>query len=211
MIAAAIVVATVIASSPLAPYERLARSPSSTRILAVARAAMEDHWRAAAAGADTIQAPDWAGEPVGVYVTLLRGRESRACVGSATPTRASLGETVRSLAVEALSADRRRPPVRRDELARLRIVVAFVDEGEPIADPMLVDPARQGLLVTSERGSVAFLPGEARTIRWALAAARRAGIIGAAAQEVRFRRFHAVTMIEPEKKLTDEETSDGPD
>jgi AMMECR1 domain-containing protein len=204
---AAILVMTVVTDPALAPYQRFAESSDAPRLLALARAAIEDHWRERPASADTVSI-DWPGAPAGVYVTLTRGRETRACVGSPAPTRAGLVETVRSLAVLALSADRRRPPVRRDELERLGIAISFTDQGEPVTDPMLVDPGREGLLVTSSRGSVAFLPGEARTIRWALDEARRAGVLKRGDASVSYRRLRVVNVAEPAPSPAREEEDD---
>src|SRR5262245_34335213 len=98
----------------LAPYARLVHSSEGPHLLAIARNAMRGYWDTGIAP-DSIVTPDWPGPPAGVYVTLTRGRETRACVGSAVPTRGTLPATVRALAIEALRADRRRPPVRREE------------------------------------------------------------------------------------------------
>lgn len=141
--------------------------------------------------------PDWPGTPVGVYVSLVRGRETRACVGAPAPLRGTLSETVRALAREALRADRRHPPVRAAELPGLRLVLSFVTEGERVASPYAIDPGRQGLLIATARGSIAFLPGEARTIQWALREARRAGVIAGPGADAVYRRLESVTVSEP--------------
>ena len=187
----------------LAAYRELARTPESTRLLAIARRAMEAHWMGglvapdSAAARDSIAAPDWPGPPTGLFVSLLGPRGTRACVGSVEPTRGTLPASLAALAVEALSADRRRPAIRRDELDSLRIVVAFAGRGEPVADPRLVDPAREGLIVGGPDIAVAFLPGEARTVAWALREARRVGALRAQ-QPVTYQRFPAVVLAEPE-------------
>jgi hypothetical protein len=102
---------------------------------------------------------------------------------------------VRALAVQALQADRRRAPLRAEELDRLRIVLSFTTAGEPVADPMSVRLAREGLLVSSARGSVAFLPGEVRTVSYALWEARRMGVLGDT-REATFARLDVVTLSE---------------
>jgi len=86
--------------------------------------------------------------------------------------------------------------VRREELDHLRIVLSFAGPNTPVADPMVVAPAREGLLVSGARGSVAFLPGEARTVSWALHEARRIGIL-ANAEPATYARFDVVTISEP--------------
>jgi AMMECR1 domain-containing protein len=179
------------AGAELDAYRAFARSDGSARLLAIARAAL----RHDTAAADT-SAPEWPGPPCGVYLTLVRGAETRACVGSDAPLRGSLVETVRVLAGEALTADRRRPPVRAAELDSLTVVIAFAGHAEPIADPMLVNPARDGLRVSSGRGSIAFIPGEARTVAWALREARRAGVLEGAVANASYARFEAVVIRE---------------
>lgn len=194
-------------AAQLAPYARLAGSGEGRALLAHARASMRGYW-AGAPARDAAGVPGWPAPPVGLYVSLARGRATRACVGSAAPVRGTLAETVRALAVEALHADRRRPPVRREELDDLRIILSFTDEGETITNPMLVDPGREGLLVSSPRGAVAFLPGEARTVRWALREARRIGVLKDGTADASFSRFHVVTLAEPARAPEDEEDSD---
>ena len=61
----------------------------------------------------------------------------------------------------------------------------------------LVDPAREGLIVGGADVAVAFLPGEARTIAWALRESRRVGALRPR-QPVRYQRFPAVVLSEPE-------------
>ncbi len=179
----------------LAPSRDFVRTPAAQRLLALARAAMESQWSGAAV--DTAGVPDWPGTPTALYLSLVRGRATRACVGSGAPERGSLAECVRALALAALASDPRHPPVRRDELAGLRVAIAFAGEGEPVADPMVVDPAREGLLVSGPRGHIAFLPGEARTVSWALRQARRSGLLGDA-QLPEYVRFPVVTIADPE-------------
>jgi AMMECR1 domain-containing protein len=146
---------------------------------------------------DSLAPPDWPGPPTGVYLSLVSGAATRACVGSLQPVGGSLAETVRALAARVLSADPRHPPVRAGELARLRVVIAFAGPGEPVADPMAVNPARDGLLVRGARGSLAFLPGEARTVSWALREARRLGVIEGSWRDTAYERFAVVTVREP--------------
>jgi AMMECR1 domain-containing protein len=196
------------ATDALAPYRSLARSAAGARLAALARRAIDEYFRGGVgdslgpapdslAARETLAAPDWPGPPTGLYLSLVDGAATRACVGSAQPVGGSLPETVRALATQVLSADPRRPPVRADELRRLRVVIAFAGPGEPIADPMSVNPARDGLLVRGARGSVAFLPGEARTVSWALREARRLGVIEGSWRDAGYERFAVVTVTEP--------------
>ena len=200
----------------LAPYSALARSPAAATLLALARAAIERHWelvgeregRPTASAPDTAQATAWPAVPVAVYVSLVSGHATRACVGREGTSFATLSDAVQALAVEALAADRRRPPVRCEELSGLRLVITFAGEGEPIADPMLADPARQGLSISTPRGFVAFLPGEARTVAWALREARRIGVLTGSVSAASYRRFPVVLLSEPEARASAREARD---
>ena len=197
------------ADDGLEPYRVLARSPRSREILAFARATMDRYWDAAEAAPDSVPQsalPGWPGRPTGVYVSLA-GHTTRACVGNATPT-GTLAETVELLAIRSLEADRRHPPLRHDELPSLRILISFAGDGEPVSDPMVVDPAREGLLVSSPRGNVAFLPGEARTVQWALREARRIGVLAGKGADVSYRRFPVVVISEPARPAPREEPVD---
>jgi hypothetical protein len=61
---------------------------------------------------------------------------------------------------------------------------------------MQVSPAREGLLFATPAGSVAFLPGEARTVSWALREARRIGLL-ASPSDASYQSFSVVTLREP--------------
>lgn len=200
--------AVAMAAPELASYEQLARNEDGRRLLAVARRAMISYADHGAITGDSLAARlDWPGPPAGVYLTLQRGGTTRACVGSSAPLRGGLVEAVQALAVEVLSADRRRPPVRREELDRLQITITFAGTPRPIQDPHLVNPAHEGLLVGSEHGHVAFLPGEARTVSWALREARRAGIAAGSRDGVRYQAFSAVLLKEA-SPIVDTEVAD---
>ena len=184
---------------PLETCRAFARTPAANVLLAEARAAMTAHFE----GSDIAMADDgriaptiaWPAAPAAVYVSLANGRLTRACVGSAAPG-GTLRATVRELAVQVLHSDRRRLPVRREELEGLRVVVSLAGPGTPVADPMSVPLAREGLLVQSPLGSVAFLPGEARTVAYALREARRIGVL-ADAHDASFERFKVIAISEP--------------
>lgn len=181
------------ASPELAPYESFAHGAAAERVLAVAREAL----CVAAGRCDSLRAsaPDWPAAPRPLFVTLAHGRSTRACLGRDEP-HGSLGDSVRELAREALSGDRRRPPVRAEELDSLRVLVAFAGEARAVSDPYAVNPMREGLRIETERGIVAFLPGEARTVAWALSEARRIGVLGRMS-DARFSRFDAVVLSGP--------------
>ncbi len=200
LVLACLFVAGVALATPADPaleaYRALARSTRGERLLSVARNAMLGHWVKRVGARDTTEIP-WPGAPRGVYVSLSDGHSTRACVGSATPYRGGLVETVRALAVQSLQADRRHAPVRSEELAGLRVVISFAGTPEAVTDPMQIDPGREGLLISSGTRSVAFLPGEARTVRWALMEARRIGILQGPTESAAYARFPVAVLAEP--------------
>jgi AMMECR1 domain-containing protein len=197
-------------SPELDAYRDFVRHSEARRLLTVARDAMERYWSESTPVDSTAAVPVWPDAPVGVYLSLIDRTGTRACVGSATPYRAGLSETVRALAIESLQADRRRPPIRREEVPFLRIVIAFAGSGERVADPMDVDPGQEGLRITSGSASIAFLPGEARTVSWALREAKRVGVIRGDEQAAEFHRFPVVTLSEPIPPPSAEEEPDEP-
>jgi AMMECR1 domain-containing protein len=181
----------------LEPYRALARDHAACEsLLAIARgglaAALEGR-APAAAGATLV----WPGSVRPLYVTLARGRATRACVGSDVPPGGALAEALSRLGGELATSDRRHPPLRAEELDTLRLVIAFASDPEPVRDPMTIDPVREGLKIETERGTLAFLPGEARTIAWALAEARRVGLLAGRTAAARFSRFSVVVLQGP--------------
>ncbi len=181
------------AAPELAPYAAYVRSGAGQRLLALTRESL----CMAAGRCDSAfaQAPDWPGTPRPVFVTLVRSGATRACLGRDEPL-GTLGETVRSVALELLAGDRRRDPVRAEELDSLDVCVAFAGDALMVSDPFVVNPRREGLRIETERGAVAFLPGEARTVHWALSEARRIGVLRALA-DARFSRFDVVVLSGP--------------
>jgi len=210
MTGALLLAAALLATSPgvpapeLEPYRALARDrAASEALLDEVRGALAESVgepRVPAPGrpaAPAAAAPDWPGSPRPLYVTLARGRATRACVGADAPPGGSLAASLRLLGGQVATHDRRRPPVRAGELDTLRLVVAFAGDPVPVADPMTVDPVREGLKIETERGAVAFLPGEARTVHWALREARRIGVLAGPLAEARCSRFEVVTLEGP--------------
>lgn len=197
LLALAMLSATTAPAPELDAYRALANGPGARRLLALTRAAMERELTGGEVA--MVEGPDWPGPPRPVYVTLASASGTRACVGSDEPLGPTLTETLRQLAVRALTSDRRRAPVRAEELANLRVSIAFAGEPTLVADPMTARPALEGLRVDGPGGSVAFLPGEARTVAWALREARRIGVLTGTASDARYSRFPVVVMREPAK------------
>jgi AMMECR1 domain-containing protein len=182
----------------LEPYRALARDAAAREaVLAAARAGLAGALGDSAASAPPAGVPEWPGSPRPLYVTLAHGHATRACVGADVPPAGSLAASLAALGAQLADRDLRRPPVRAAELDTLRLVVAFAADPVPVADPMAVDPMREGLKIETERGAVAFLPGEARTVSWALREARRIGVLTGPVSDARCSRFSVVTFQGP--------------
>jgi AMMECR1 domain-containing protein len=197
----------------LEPYREMARDASAREVLLdVAReglaatvgeaSAPAPASASASASAPTpaparAAAPDWPGSPRPLYVTLARAHSTRACVGADVPPGGALAASLRLLGGQLATNDRRHPPVRAEELDALRLVIAFAGDPSPVADPMSIDPMREGLKIETDRGAVAFLPGEARTVAWAIREARRIGVLSGPLSEARCSRFEVVTLQGP--------------
>lgn len=100
--------------------------------------------------------------PAGVFVTLSRGQNSRACWGSLTPGYKDLVTATVYSTVGALTREYRFAPIRPDEWKNLQVQVTVVRSVDPI--PRIADqnPLSDGLMVRSGGKSGVLLPGEAR-------------------------------------------------
>ncbi len=187
-----------VSSPELDPYRALARDPAVREsLLAAARVGLARGLDADVASSNVPAEIAWPGSPRPVYVTLARGRATRACVGADAPLGGTLVRTLVALGEQAVASDRRHPPLESRELDTLRLVIAFAGDPVPVADPLTVDPVREGLKIETDRGAIAFLPGEARTVSWALREARRAGVLVGPVSEARCSRFAAVVIHGP--------------
>lgn len=187
----------------LAPYVQATRvSEACAEWLDAARAGLAQALGDSAMAASPAgpAAPDWPGTPRPLYVTLAHGSITRACVGSDTPLAGTLAESLRALGEQLATQDLRHPPLRVEELDSLRLVVAFAGDPQPVAEPQAIDPMHEGLKIESEKGSVAFLPGEARTVAWAQREARRIGVISGRDSEARYSRFNVVVIQGPARR-----------
>jgi len=141
----------------------------------------------AAALRDSSELPPAAAAPYlgaqrGVFVTLReRSGTLRGCAGTISPTCENLvAETWRSARLAALQ-DTRFSPVQARELPNLHFDVSVLHSMEKISSPAELDPARYGVVVSTEDGRRALLlPGiaEITTSEQQLTIARKKGWIG---------------------------------
>lgn len=115
----------------------------------------------------------WIQQPVGVFVTAMKGRKVRVCVGAFTPSEPTLGREIIRQCKRLIAEDPRHEPLSPYELNQLQYVVSFVGSPVPIANPCLVDIWSEGLLMRWGEREAALLPGEAKTLSWGLSALRK--------------------------------------
>lgn len=110
-------------------------------------------------------------EKRGVFVTLYEDGQVRASMGQLTSDEA-LGRAVLDIAGAAATKDPRYPPLRADELSRIKIEVAVLGPLRPVRDMARLDLGRQGLFLQAPGHTGLLLPepGSREEIEAALSA-----------------------------------------
>lgn len=101
---------------------------------------------------------DLTGRRAGAFVSIHEHGALRGCIGTISPTRASLAEEIIANAVSASSRDPRFAPIKPDELPWLEISVDVLGEPEDISSKDMLDVKRYGVIVTSGRKRGLLLP-----------------------------------------------------
>jgi hypothetical protein len=126
-------------------------------LLGIARDAIAAH----AAGRDARQRAALAGRspPQACFVSLkFVDGKLRGCIGTLLPTQPHLELEVLENALAAASRDPRFPPVRPEEVARLRVSIDLLFAPEPVASVNALDPLRWGVIVREGRRCGVLLP-----------------------------------------------------
>jgi len=82
----------------------------------------------------------------GVFVSIKKDGMLRGCIGTYLPTKENLAAEIIANAVKAATEDPRFPPVRPEELPRLKVSVDVLSPPEPCTEADL-DPKRYGVIV----------------------------------------------------------------
>lgn len=116
----------------------------------------------------------------GCFVSIKNSDGSlRGCIGTFMPTQENLGREITANAVSAAVRDPRFPPMRPEELDRVRISVDVLSEPEPVRPGMELDPRVYGVIVVKGGRRGLLLPDleGVDSVRQQLdIAARKAGI-----------------------------------
>jgi AMMECR1 domain-containing protein len=110
----------------------------------------------------------WPGRDVGVFVTLVKERRVRGCVGSFSPEERGFLQTVMNTAVRSTYFDTRFPPLEIEEVPDIRIIVSVTGRITNTDDPYSVDFFTHGVLIKQGNRSAVLLPGEAKTVNWGI-------------------------------------------
>jgi AmmeMemoRadiSam system protein A len=101
----------------------------------------------------------------GAFVTLTVSGELRGCIGYFEPVY-PLIDTVTSAAVKAALDDHRFPPVRGDELPRIRLEISVLSGKIPVGGLDEIVVGRDGLYIETEVARGLLLPQVATEYRW---------------------------------------------
>lgn len=124
------------------------------------------------------------------FVTLRTGRELRGCIGTLSPTKATLAEEIIANAILAATGDPRFPPVTPEELPSLNYEVDILSPLEPISGEAELDHERYGVVVEAGGRRGVLLPaieGVTTTAKQVAIAREKARI--SPTEEIRLFRF----------------------
>lgn len=107
-------------------------------------------------------------KPMGVFVTLSRNGQSRACWGSAFPQYKTVQEATVYATLGALTKEYRYKPISRTEWKTLKPQVTVIKAVEPIAGMRGQNPLTDGLMLRQGSRSAVILPGEAKDAAYQL-------------------------------------------
>jgi AMMECR1 domain-containing protein len=115
----------------------------------------------------------WLQQPAGVFVTAMKGRKVRSCVGAFIPKESTLAKEIYQQCKRLAAEDIRHTPLAPGELESLRFVISFTGNPATASDPFDLDIWREGLLMRWNGREAVLLPGEAKTLSWGIGELRR--------------------------------------
>ncbi len=129
----------------------------------------------------------------GAFVSIHKQGRLRGCIGTVSPTRASLAEEIIHNAVSAASRDPRFNPITPEELKWLEINVDVLGEPEDIKSEAELDVKRYGVIVTDGLRRGLLLPDldGVDSVRQQVEIARKKAGIGPN-EEISLQRFEVV-------------------
>jgi len=83
----------------------------------------------------------------GVFVTIMKDKELRGCIGTYLPNKKNIAEEIISSAIAAASEDYRFGPIKKEELPSLSYSVYILGEPELVEDKKELNPKKFGIIV----------------------------------------------------------------
>jgi AmmeMemoRadiSam system protein A len=136
-----------------APLSEIARKD----LLALARGALEAHFRGQPPPRLASDRAEGFGEPRALFVTLRRGGKLRGCIGTLAPE-GDLSRTVPKFAMRAALEDPRFPPLVSEELAECDIEISVLTAPARLENPEEIVIGRDGLIIETRGRSGLLLP-----------------------------------------------------
>ena len=94
----------------------------------------------------------------GVFVTIEKSGNLRACIGTYLPTKESIAEETIRNAIAAATEDWRFGPIQKEELPFLSYIVYTLSPPEPVKEIKELDPKKYGIVVRSGLKTGLLLP-----------------------------------------------------
>jgi AmmeMemoRadiSam system protein A len=117
-------------------------------LLALARAALEAHFRGEPEPRLASDKSEAFGEPRGLFVTLRIGEDLRGCIGTLAPD-GNLAGSIPRYARAAAFDDPRFPPLEASELLRCTIEISVLSAPRLVEDLRDIEVGRDGLIIDS--------------------------------------------------------------
>ncbi|MHB9132319.1 MAG: AMMECR1 domain-containing protein [Armatimonadota bacterium] len=194
--------ACLLLESMTAPADDLVRAfkqdpKQGEAALVLARSALEQYCRTREPLSLPKELPPLLRQRSAVFVSAMMSGTGapRCCMGTLLPREATLAQEIVANANAAAAHDKRFPPIKPEELPRMRIIVSIIGAAQPIANPTILDPVEDGLAVCGPRETGVVLPGETADVQKMIAWGRtRAGV--KAGEAVQYQKLTAVRFME---------------
>jgi len=134
-------------------------------------------------------------EKRGAFVTLKVDDQLRGCIGYPLPYK-PLFETVVQMALAAATQDYRFPPIKLEELGRLKIEISVLTLPRPIQDAREVEVGRHGIIVSKGIAKGLLLPQVPTEHGWDRETYLRHGCLKAGLDEDEWQRGAQIEVFE---------------
>jgi AmmeMemoRadiSam system protein A len=90
---------------------------------------------------------DFSKEKAGVFVTIMKEKELRGCIGTYLPTKDNIAEEIIQNAISVATEDYRFGKIKKEELPHLSYEVSILSEPELVKDVKELNPRKFGVIV----------------------------------------------------------------